>query len=596
MKQRFFDLSIKYKILLVFLAFLLLYSIVFYLYSVDNTRSGLMGKVGSSNAQILRQISRNLSFMRREVEDMSTQLVLQSDVQQYIQPIRDQEDYETKLYIDMGMKKAVNLIANKDYVSTLAVVGFENKSIPFLRSIDKRISIPDMDQLQVSPFFARVAEANGKPVWSDRQEDLALFSSSPRFNRILMARIIKEYNTYEPLGMLLLSINEQALRDIYTQGIQVEEGSILIWSDNGVLSEAGLALTQQEKAEMMPWQGQEYHTASLGGKEYLISYFSDEDVGWHYGYAVPMEYLTRQVFSVSRYFLLVAVAALLLFFPVVLFATELITRPMKKLLGAMSQFQTGDFETHIDFRSQDEIGQLGHGFNEMVDHIESLISRVYVLKIKEREAELTALQSQINPHFLYNTLDSIHWKAQKNQQPEIADMVWHLSELFRMSLNKGNRFGTVASDFCFIRRYLSLQQLRYGDRITHRIELSPEVESLEIPKLLLQPFVENAVYHGLEAKAGTGLIEVSCEMVEGMLEFRVFDDGVGMPQETARELEQGNIKGEHRMGGYAVGNIVERLNLVYGKNYTLTVRSHVGQGTEVKLRLPTYHPEMEELA
>ena len=146
----------------------------------------------------------------------------------------------------------------------------------------------------------------------------------------------------------------------------------------------------------------------------------------------------------------------------------------------------------------------------MVKSLAELIDRVYVLQIREQEAELNALQSQINPHFLYNTLDSIYWKTLAKGETEIAEMVWTLSNLFRTSLNKGNRYVTVDHEFQFLEQYLRLQQLRYGSKITYQIDLAENAKTLFIPKLILQPIVENAIYHGLEPKGEQGSVTVSC--------------------------------------------------------------------------------------
>ncbi|MBC8585366.1 sensor histidine kinase [Youxingia wuxianensis] len=597
MKNWYFNLSIKYKLLLLFYFFLALFSTCFYLYNTRTASQNIMDKVGSANLYLLQQISSNVSFMRQEIEDMSTQLVIQPQIQAYIQPSEKQDDYVQKLYVDSNVRNAVNLIVSKDYISSLSICGFENNSVPFLRSIDSRFTLPPLQELSQMDFFQQAVDAKGKPIWLENSEETYVFAANNRYNRIFMARVIREYNTYENLGLLVIGISEPALRQAYTRGIDVDECAIAILDKNGeLISSAGREAFSSLSPKLLSQIAQTregYRTQTLEGQEMLLSYTLDKVTGWTYLYAVPMAPLTREINSSQNYILIFLLAAALLFFPLLMFATDMIIRPIRKLLGAMRSFQTGDFDARITFRYKDEIGQLGSGYNEMVDSIKRLIDQVYVLQIKEQEAEFTALQSQINPHFLYNTLDSIYWKATKNDQKEIAEMVWSLSNLFRISLNKGSRYNSVEHEFEFLKQYLRLQQLRYGDKINYEIQLDPNARTVEIPKLILQPFVENAIYHGLEQKDGQGTVTVSCQRTFDYLIFQIADNGNGMDNQTLTQLQSGAFTAT-KTSGYAIRNIQERLKLVYGEDYRLNILSSPGEGTTIQLYLPITHPKRRE--
>lgn len=504
MKKWYLNLSIKYKLLIMFYFFLALLSMSFYYYNNRIAAANLMENVGNANLYLLEQINSNVLFLRREIEDMTTQLMVQPQVQAYIQPYDSATSETQKMYIDSSLKNAVNLITSKDYVSSLSVCGFQNNSVPFIRTIDSRFSLPDYEELSHTEFFQAAKAAKGKPVWLENSDETYLFAANNKYNRIFMIRMIREYNTYENMGLIVVGISEPALRREYTRGINMNEGGIAIFSKAGsLISGTGNAnLSQLPQDKLLQYQteknGVEIYESSKN--TLLLSHITDEKTGWTYLYGVPTALLTKSIDNSANYLIPFCFTALLLSLPLVLFASLLIIRPIRKLLAAMHSFENGNFDSSISFHYRDEIGQLGNGYNEMVKSLAELIDRVYVLQIREQEAELNALQSQINPHFLYNTLDSIYWKTLAKGETEIAEMVWTLSNLFRTSLNKGNRYVTVDHEFQFLEQYLRLQQLRYGSKITYQIDLAENAKTLFIPKLILQPIVENAIYHCLEPK------------------------------------------------------------------------------------------------
>lgn len=246
----------------------------------------------------------------------------------------------------------------------------------------------------------------------------------------------------------------------------------------------------------------------------------------------------------------------------------------------------------MHFSGEDEIGELGRGYNAMIMHIKDLIERVYKLHISEKEAELKALQAQINPHFLYNTLDTIFWKANKKQVPEISEMVYALSKIFRLSLNRGEDITTVAQEKELIHNYLVLQQIRFKEKLSYQINFDPRIMSLSIPKLILQPFVENAIIHGIEGQESGGRITINGRLENDRMVFKISDDGVGMPEE---KITQVLINRDHKQnipsatvvsGGYAIGNVLERLELYYHSDYDLQFDSRPGCGTTVTIKIP----------
>lgn len=276
--------------------------------------------------------------------------------------------------------------------------------------------------------------------------------------------------------------------------------------------------------------------------------------------------------------------------------SNILAKPLGRLSHAMNQFKQGDFSQQVPVAANDEVGQVTECFNQMVLEIKELIDNNYVITLKEKESELNALQSQINPHFLYNTLDSLYWRAQNDGNEEIAEDILALSQLFRLVLGQGKATIAVRHEKELITRYLQIQKMRFSMRLEYEIDIDDEILDYYIPKLILQPFVENAIIHGLEKAGNPGCIYVNGRMQNGYLKFTVKDTGVGMTPEQVQAIwETDDLRRyeSHRIGGYAIKNVKERLELKYRNNYTLEIESTVGIGTSVIIIIPAEDKEAE---
>ncbi|WP_338130565.1 sensor histidine kinase [Cohnella ginsengisoli] len=268
-----------------------------------------------------------------------------------------------------------------------------------------------------------------------------------------------------------------------------------------------------------------------------------------------------------------------------------VIRPLKQLHREMSKVKNGSFHIGLDIRTGDEIGRVAFIFTGMVQQIQDLIERVYKGQLREKEAELKAMQAQINPHFLYNTLDSIRWMAVKNKDYEVGEQIEALSDLFRHSLNQGKEATTLREEIDHLRNYLLIQQTRFSDRLSCLIEVDPSALDAEIPKLVLQPLVENAIVHGLEDEPRGGRIEVRAAYANGEIAITVRDNGKGTDALPIRAMLAGDTTGRE---AFALLNIHERIKLRYGEEYGLEFDSAPGRGTVVVVRIPARETTKEE--
>jgi two-component system sensor histidine kinase YesM len=267
-----------------------------------------------------------------------------------------------------------------------------------------------------------------------------------------------------------------------------------------------------------------------------------------------------------------------------------IFNPLKTMLAEMNQFRDGNLAARMSYQAGDEIGRINREVEGIFRRLHDLIREVYITRIYNQEATLKMLTSQINPHFLYNTLDSIRWKAIRNKDPEVGEQIEALSDLFRHILSRGDDMVTVDQEIRHLETYLYIMNFRYRDRISCNVTIGRGVRGVPIPKLILQPIVENAIIHGIEKQAGPGEIGVRIEKKNGLLMISIRDNGRGVDPEEIRRMLKG---GDDSREGFALKNIDRRIKLCYGEEYGLEFSSDPGKGTEVRLSIPLKAKERE---
>lgn len=270
--------------------------------------------------------------------------------------------------------------------------------------------------------------------------------------------------------------------------------------------------------------------------------------------------------------------------------SESIAKPIRQLCGVTKQISEGDFSVRAATTTKDEVSQLSESINEMSEHLEIMVHQIKEDERKMRYAELRLLQEQINPHFLYNTLDTIIWLIEGNSSEQAVDMVMSLSAFFRLVLSHGQEFITIKDEERHIRSYLEIQQVRYHDILDYEIAIAPELYPYEILKLTLQPLVENALYHGIKYKRAKGKIVISGFLEQGeenRICLFVEDNGVGMEPEELERLQKEITKPcKETESGFGLANVNERIRMNFGMEYGITITSQKGEGTKVQVIIP----------
>ena len=287
---------------------------------------------------------------------------------------------------------------------------------------------------------------------------------------------------------------------------------------------------------------------------------------------------------------IVFVVAFFLFVLMVInaYISSRITGPIKRLEKSVNALEAGKLDTEIYIGGSYEIRHLGRSIRDMAGQIQVLMNDIVAEHESKRKSEFDTLQSQINPHFLYNTLDIIVWMIENEQKAEAVKVVTALARFFRISLSKGRSIIPVKDELEHVRNYLMIQQMRFKNKFTYQIESEPETLNLASLKLMLQPLVENAIYHGMEFMDGDGEILVRAFLEEGELIFTISDNGLGMTEEQVNGLLKENTvhASSKRGSGIGVKNVNERIRLYFGEQYGLSIESEPDEGTTIWIHLP----------
>jgi len=405
--------------------------------------------------------------------------------------------------------------------------------------------------------------------------------------------ILRLIRTTDKIGILELELKEAALfANIYNPenikyamiGIVDEQGRAI--SSN---AQAGAFEANLENMARGFVQESESFLETIGGKQYLVVSEALNFQGWKIVAMISMESLNATTEQIKLFTLMTAVSCIIVFLLLTVVISDLMTVRIKKLTNHMRSVGKGEFDVVMTDKGNDEVAELSQGFNAMVANLRSLIEEVYLVRIARKEAEMRALQAQIKPHFLYNTLSSINWLAIQANAPKISRIVESLALFYRLTLSKGRETISIKDEMDLVRAYVEIQKTRYEDMFDVTFEVEQGIENTVILKFILQPFVENAIVHGMEEDKKGNIAIVAKKRGDGCILIRVIDNGRGMTAEMLGKI--GKQAEGNSSGGYGVANVMERIRIHYGVKSEVSFFSEPGSGTVVEIVFP---PEMPE--
>lgn len=532
----------------------------------------VLGKKIIQAEETIEQITTNIDYNIKMIDEKFFYLafnpIVQSQLQTDITALTPSAQSAAKRQLGTYMIQAYNSASMED----LELIGAGGQ-IYYISIWDAKKNVPNE---------ARLIEAA-----RDNMGRLTIINNTAETNSIQVLRQVKDIVTMRPIGYLRTSIR---LSDIYKATRNVDFGShgtVIVLDENYQIVGNRDTSVGIDKALFEGWRGTSNYR--FDGQEYTIVYSTVPDLQWKVVGVLPTEYLNQELKTLRVYIALFSVFSFLLALLLSRLLTRLIVQPINKMSESLERFSKGDFSVRLPENRKDEIGQMGSVFNQTISKVNYLLNEVSRAQLLEKEMEFKALQAQINPHFLYNTFDTINWMARKEGKENICNMITAIGNLMRISISNHENIITIENELKYVRDYLYIQQVRYRDRITASFSVDQRVIHQKIPKLTLQPLVENAVVHGIEGRRGKGEIHISCEKSGNDVLMVVKDTGVGISESILPKLLENlpmleNDKKSHTsLGLFAVN---ERIKYLYGDGYGLRLLSGENQGTTVEIRFP----------
>jgi two-component system sensor histidine kinase YesM len=588
LRESYLDLPIRYKILLWFIPLLVATIGATGVYSYRIASAEIVGKMELTQMSTAHQVADQLNYIAQDALDITDYLFLIPDIQELLS-IRGEGGTVSQAVIDSINRLMVTRSHFKFltlYSSRFETIQFNNKGLSAAIPFEEYKALYGYDKI-----LANKRTEN----WSVELPGVArAVFNGDSMNKILLTRVLKNDRDFQPEGVILLGMDELDFRRSYVQAGSTEDIAV-IGPDGIVLSDSTGRYLGKPMQELPYFSNKPDHPERIGDAvdsgRWVSAQVRSPLTGWHVLVVQPRSELLQQLNYIKWLTVAIAFVTLLLSFIVSWAVSGVIASRVRRILSSMKKFQKGDFTQQVRIAGQDEIGQLGAGYNIMVQRIRELIDDVYSFELKQKQAELKVLQSQINPHFLYNTLNTIAWTAHKNGDPATAEMIYSLSGIFKISLSEGKDIIPLQQELELVEHYLFLQKMRFPDKLSYEFEIDADAEPVLVPKLLLQPLVENAVVHGIEPLMGeAGTILVKATLSGPVVEIEVTDNGAGIPEEKLvsllRKIQSGNAEGEGE--DFALLNIVGRIRMFYGEQASFDIHSVAGSGTRILIHLPAH--------
>ena len=568
------NLRIRSKILMILGSIILLFFVVSLIvmkltFSIFSTV--LYEQAGKS----LNLTTTNIEHDLQNIDTVSYTIVGDSNVQQYVETIKNSSD---------AMDVATSTTSLVGQLSTYSASQPFISSVNFIDTHNAQSTTGLMDSWIATTYLAQIqqkaAQANGSSVFLD-----PIGSDSS----IYLTRIIREVPglRLENMGTLVIRCNIAKIVGNYLSVTRGNSSTLAIFDGkNRIYRSSNLPVSDNEIVGIRP--NASYVIKNIAGREYFLVIDHSGYTGWKYIYLIPYDTIFHRILMVQwAEFGILALVFLLVILLGVRFAFGL-TRPLEKLTAEIKLVETGNFRLPYDPAARekrlDEIGMLQTDFELMTQKIDDLIKENYVKQLVIKDTQMKALQAQINPHFLYNTLESINWMAKVNGQNTISLMAESLGNLLRGALKIKEKTIRIEEELALLQNYINIQKIRYEERLNFQLLIDDSLRKYRIPQLTLQPIVENAIAYGLENMSGECTITIRFVSVDDIIHILIEDNGPGIAPELLQQINDGIF--QPRGFGIGLKNISDRLKLVFGEEYGITVYSQPGVGTRVAIHIP----------
>lgn len=524
----------------------------------------------------IKQVRDNMNYIFKSIDNTSMRLVSNKTIHEALQAKDITNDYDNIQLNTKAKEFIISLIMNMPEIMDIFILDIHKQN-----SVVSSSFVIDPWQTE---WYRKVAEADGSAVWFGLSNTSYVKGSDMGIPVFGMGRMVKDVDTGKPLGVLFIEVRGKILTDTLDDLQFGQTGyTYLIDRENRYTYHREPELFGQLSDLTLPAQTE---VMQFHGKEMMVVP-SELNNGWRVAGIVPVSELVASSVEIRDLTNWIALASAIVAMIMGYYVAQQIGRPLESLTKLMKRSEAGDLTVRSPIVGKNEIGQLARSFNKMIRQIDVLIARIAEEESEKKKAEIRALRYQINPHFLYNTLNSIRWMAKLQRTEDVANMITTLVHLLEASLERSGPTVPLGEELSLLQKYMIIQQYRYNNDISLHIDCSPSLEQIAIPRMLLQPIVENAIFHGIAPKEEGGSISLRVHAEGKDVIIVIEDDGIGIEQEKLPHLLSGK-SGRPASGMTRIGlaHVHQTLQLYYGSTYGAQVSSTVGKGTVVRLILP----------
>jgi two-component system, sensor histidine kinase YesM len=581
----FWDSSIRTKLICYFVLIILLTTMLIVSISGQIYRSEIINEQNSNTRQMVTQISDNVDYYIQEMERVIDTLGSDPRISAYLLQKRggDSPELENAAY---------------GAVLSLSTIHPEIAGIMIVSPADIYVS-DVMDRASSEPltdenWYTQAIKTPGKAQLFSKPigRNITNIFQYSADDVVSISKAVINTRTGLCMGVILIDMKLDIIKHVIESFHPNDAGFIyIIDSKEEIVYSPVNTVVDRIRGEWLHTTQTGMIIKTIQGKQELLFHDNSIYTSWKTVSVLPMDEAQKVVTRIT--YVSYGIALLVMLFAIVLavLSARLIANPITKLRLLMKSAQAGNFDVRFHRKNNDEIGQLGESYNTMIDKISELIDTVHTQEKSKRKAEIEILEAQINPHFLYNTLDTIQWMAQEHDAQDVVGLVESLTNMLRIGLSKGNEIITVRMEIKHVESYLMIQKTRYEDKLNYTIQVEEQLMSYRMIKLILQPLVENAIYHGIKEKRGEGRIQILGRLEDAKIHFQVIDNGIGMTPEKLEEINQ-MLKDDTSKSselGYGVFNVNAKIKLNFGNEYGLRFQSTYGEGTIVDV----WHPLLD---
>ncbi|MCR2806278.1 sensor histidine kinase [Paenibacillus soyae] len=592
MKYRsyFNSISIKNKIFAAMIILVVLSITVFAFFANNVSRKAIIEKAMNNSLRELVLINNNIETLITNVEDYSKMLATDYRLQEV-------------LYTDMSVSKPEggleSLIMRKKLSEIISNFVEPNTKVKAASVLSSRIQWADVgyaDNEYAARLFgtepvAMKLENNNKPIWTELVPFKFRYDATES-NVFAVSKAVVHKEFGKTIGMVALYVKESVIAAIYENSLNYQGGEFYILdAKHRIISSRNKSLLYHDFTNMtsisLPSLDERETSFILGkgNEKLLVSTQHFEPLSWTIISVIPLDVITVENKKINQLIIRTGILCLIFAMAISFFLSRSITKPLLILSSTMRKIRNGQMNVRSAYQSMDEIGHLSDGFNSLMDRIEALVAKNAEEERTKSEIEFKLLQSQVKPHFLYNTVETIISLIKLNMKTEAIAAAKYMANFYNISLSRGNDVISIRQEMKLTESYLEIQKLRYVEYMDYSMDIDEDIMRYATPKLMLQPIVENAIYHGLKWKKEKGTLQIAGFLRNGQIIIEVYDNGVGMDKQQMEQLLE-PAEEDKRKVSFGARSVNSRIKMLFGDQYGLEIESVSGSYTKVTIRLP----------